>query len=131
MRPLLTERQIDRALASAAVFGLTGLMWLGIAAHFNLGGILTAFTAVFFMATYGSLHDYRTERGLWMLAALFALFGTGMWIMFTLGGLLPSWRGTRPAPWWLALDVAGSTILYAQTTRLALSMGLHNWRTFR
>jgi hypothetical protein len=130
VRPLLTEHQIDRALLSAGVLGLLGLVWIGVAVHFNLGGILTAVTAVFFMATRGSLDDYRTERGLWMLAALIALFGTAMWVMFTLGGLLPSWRGTRPTPWWLALDAAGSTILYAQTTRLAVSMGLHNWRTF-
>jgi hypothetical protein len=128
-RFLLSERSIQRTGIFAAALGLIGMAALAVlAVCHGSAGIISAMTAVFFMATYGGLRRYQTERGLWMLAILIAVFGGCMWGLFVVADFVPRMRGTRPTPWPVALDASTATLLWGFSTRLAVSMGVHNWR---
>ena len=132
MFPLLSPAQLERrarVYAMAGLFGLIGCV-LAVALHTPCG-VLTSFAAVFLMATWGTLQSYRTERGLWLIAALILLFGIPMWVLFVLADLVPRLRGTIAMPWPLALDAAGCTILWGECVRVAASAGMHNLRTVR
>ncbi len=130
---LLSPAQLERRGRVYAVAGLFGLIGIAIAAAFHNTptGVLSSFAAIFLMATWGTLRGYRTERGLWMIAAMIVLFGTSMWALFVLAEFVPRLRGTIAMPWPLALDAAGCTILWSECVRVAASAGRHNLRTVR
>lgn len=133
MFPLLSPTQLDRRARVYNAAGLPGMIGIVIAFTFynTPTGVLSSFAAVFLAATWGTLERYRTERGIWMIAALILLFGIPMWVLFVLADIVPRLRGTIAMPWSLALDAAGCTILWGECVRVAASAGMHNLRTVR
>lgn len=132
MRLLLSPEQIERR--GPWVLALMGLGFVGFFVLPGLGvsyGVLSSMAAVFLCATWGALQKYRSEPGIWMLACLIGLMGSCFWALFILADLVPRMRGSLPVPWPLAVDAAICTALWGESARIALSMGLHNWRMVR
>src|SRR4051794_23206231 len=78
-------------------------------------GAITAFSTVALGAAGASLEKWQTERGLWMLAALFAVIYAIIYGCFVYGRISDLLRGAPGVGIPLALDISiGSMLLLGQ-----------------
>lgn len=89
---------IDRAIA----FGL--LAFLGGAICWLVDFALSPMMLIGLGAMTGSFDNWRTERGLWMLGALFLLIFGGFYLMLTYFQIADWWVGRAPLRGAMAFD---------------------------
>ncbi len=110
-------------MAFGGIAMLPALIWLIVSHNWlNGAGFMTAFFLVFLGACCGSLDKYRTEPGLWMLAALCLCFTGPVWV-------LSSWSALQQPPSSNVLsiiDVSLATLVMGITTRILVSVCVHN-----
>ena len=132
----LSDEAIDRCLSRHRPLMAAGglLLAAGWLCHWLTGvpaGLASGVMLLWLGATCGALGSYRVERGLWMLAALWAVPSAAMWAVFArysfvATGLWP----LRPASVAWAVDTAAATALLGQVARLCASVARSNWRRF-
>jgi uncharacterized membrane protein YkvI len=102
---ILLPDDLDRLISRALLYMLAGFTLIGVAWIFEIGAV-SAINLIGLGAILASVTDYRTERGLWMLAMLYgSLFFVIVSIceFYTLYDFI---RGAQPLPWYDALDFA-------------------------
>ena len=107
---------------------LLASMLLGyLCATLSLPGIITCMFAGALGASGGSLAQYRTERGLWMLAVLFfALYG-GIYALLIFGQIGDVLHNAAPMPIALLVDATIGTFFLTTNIRFLYQVGQFNW----
>ena len=141
---LLTEKQIDRTVALAPyMFALSPLLiWVQIKfvpQGFGIG-VLTL-CSLFSLGFYAlAFSEWRSDRGLWMLAALLVVTETPCYVYFAYWRYVAELQllaaGPRPVPFdWkefkLAADIVIWMGLFQYLIRLAITVAIENWRRTR
>jgi hypothetical protein len=136
---LLTETQVDRIVRQKGYYFCAGLALMIVPLYLPRGwgiGFFTGFMLVS-LSIYGySFRNWRTERGIWMLAALLIVVWTPCWLCFE----YEHWRGVFPLParnqngqafTWdkgrLVIDGTVALLLMAIELRLAVTVAKENW----
>lgn len=114
---MMDPLQLDR-LAALCPWAIAAGFLVGILT----GPTLTSFILVTFGAMGGSFYNWRSERGLWMLAALFlTAFGIGYaFVMYDqIAGLV---FGRAGLAGWAAVDCAVGTLIWGVMVRFLWSV---------
>lgn len=96
-------------------------------AYLGLPGVVTCTVLLMLGAAAGSLEQYRAERGLWMLAALWIVIFTATYLMFSVGRMLDVARNAPALPIGLLADFAIATALLTASVRFLWRIVLFNW----
>jgi hypothetical protein len=108
-------------------FLLGGMAALGLSAYFDGTGIIAA-GFVFALGTAGaSLDEWRTERGLWMLAGLFLLIYGAVYVCFCIGQLQDVLRGAQPPDTLTLIDVSIGTAVLVVNLRFLTRVAIENY----
>lgn len=122
-----TEAQYARREVWCSVLMLVGMAWLATLAVSGWRmGLMTALAAVFAGAAFGCYRTRKTERGVWMLALL---VGGGVVVFLAFAAVmrvLDMRAGRGGDPLWLAVDVAGATVLATITARASWTVVVQN-----
>lgn len=110
------------------------LMLLAIASlvlSFQFGGlgILSSVHLFIFAVSAASMQEYKTEKGLWMLALTFAVLWAGMMSLCIYGQFMDLIRGVRFNPL-IAVDAATMMFIMRMTIRFLWKCAKINY-TFR
>ena len=98
----------EKVVRWAAVL-LLGAMLLGfLCAKLEIPGIVTCMFLAALGAGGGMLMQYRTDRGLWMLAALFLVIYCGIYVLFFVGQLGDVLRNAAQPPVGIVVDCSVS-----------------------
>ena len=105
---MMSPAEIDRTIA----FGL--LAFLGGAICWLVGFAVSTMMMFGLGAMTGSFGNWRTERGLWMLGALFLLIFGGFYVIFAYFQIADWWGGRAPLQGAMAIDwfVGTATLSY-------------------
>lgn len=129
---ILTHNQIRGLGAYLRTGGILAILYvpvnllLGLHQH----GVLVGYAAVIGMACAGALTKYRTERGLWMLCALFGSL-IGVFLAFAVVESVLDLTLRHNAWSWVYTEGVVALSLYALAFWLLLSVGVRNWRMSR
>ena len=123
-RFVLSHGKLRRILIVGWVCLLPALVALGVLHLIWSTTSLAAFFVMMFGAMGGMFHDKLEERGIWMLAAVFAV------VLFPVYVLL-AWH----APWrggvLVILDVVVAVAVLGFTVRVVSSVIVHSWKRDR
>jgi hypothetical protein len=75
------------------ILGLPAIIACFVSGYFGGALLLTCVHAFGFAVLAGSMTEYKTDKGLWMLALLFAAIWGGLLSMWTYFEFLDLWRG--------------------------------------
>ena len=114
------------------------LQWSGVLMVVGLIGCLASawlethgLISFFFIAAIGSagccLTSYRNEHGLWILASLFLLLYSFIYVVFVLGQIRDALRGAVPDPAGVTVDFAVGLALLATNIRFLIQAARYNW----
>ncbi|TWU06825.1 hypothetical protein CA54_52250 [Symmachiella macrocystis] len=93
--------------------------------------VITALFAISLGASGRTFEQWRTDRGLWMLAGLFFLMNCGFYVLITVGQLSDILGAARAFDLVLFIDFTiGTTLLVAQIKFLKY-VGRENWKISR
>jgi uncharacterized membrane protein YadS len=96
-----------------------------LCAWFDVPGLLTCFQLTAFAVSAATFTEFRVERGLWMLAALFFTIWAGISLMWLVGETRDSIRGVAPEGT-LVLDAAIATTIMHSHTKFLWKLTLRN-----
>ena len=102
------EREYRRLQALSRWLMLAGMAWcvLLLSKGWTVG-FLTAISWVYMGAIFGSYLKRSTERGLWMLAALFGV-GTAAFYLLAIAMSVRDALAHASSAWWIALDATAA-----------------------
>ncbi|MEX2287125.1 MAG: hypothetical protein WD648_08555 [Planctomycetaceae bacterium] len=121
--------QVVRFCMPLLIGGLVGGF---IVAHVGAGhGVITAIYAGTLGAIGATLKDWRTERGLWMLAVLFLLFFGSVEVCIILNELWDAFRGAQPHGYGLTVDVSIASLLLSVLIRFLFAVARYNFALSR
>ena len=107
-------------------------MLLGfLCARLEIAGIFTCAFLGALGAGGGMLVQYRTDRGLWMLAALFLVIYCGLYVLFFVGQLGDVLRNAGQAPVGVVVDFSVATLLLSANIRFLFRIARFNWSISR
>ena len=112
MRPFL-QGDPEAIVGRAAILMIGGVLAFGLSNIAAGHGFITAFFLFGLGVAGASLSGWRSERGLWMLAALFFLTKAAIYWLFVWGQLRDVINGVRPESVALAVDMSIGTGLLA------------------
>jgi hypothetical protein len=99
---------------------LTGFLLAFVSARYHVGGVITGLFLISLGACGGTLTEWRTERGLWMLAGLFLVMNCTIYCLFAYGQMRDWVRGAPAAGLGTTIDfVLGTTLLTTNIRFLA------------
>ncbi len=75
--------------------GLPAIIACFVSGNFGGALLLTCVHTFIFAVLAASMSEYKTDKGLWMLAALFAAIWTGLLALWTYGLFLDLQRGVQ------------------------------------
>ncbi len=127
LRPMLLvpEGRVAAWIGGSPWFLLLGLVVLVLAVGRDGPGLISAFVSVWLGASGLSLAAWRTERGLWRLAALFGLIAGVVHGLFVWGAVRDVVQH-RANGIWVALDAAVATVLLGGLARLLVTVAVRN-----
>ena len=140
---VMNPERIDRIVAFRWYLLAAGVALLIVAitipklrddGSYGYGG-LTGFNLASLAIYAFALRKWRTDRGLWMLAALLVVLLTPCMLYFQ----WLRWKGNAglaavaadPSQRRLLIDSAIALVILARTVRFAAAAGVHNWRLGR
>jgi len=126
MKIWFTPQQIDRVIRSAPGYLFGGIALVLLHKPLDSFLFLTGLFALWLGACGGTFRSWRTERGLWMLSALFLLISAGLYGIFAYHHVADFLRD-RHDRLLLALDATFATSLLWVQTRFLLSITRANW----
>lgn len=102
---------IDRMVASCPRLMLAGvtLWWLGLG--------MTGVYLIGLAALVGSLREWKTEPGLWMLSALFGVLFGSLFLAFVYFSIVDFLAGRGPVCGIMAVDIAVTSMVLATMLR--------------
>lgn len=106
---------------------LPAILGCFVIAQFGGFGILTCVHLFAFSVSAASMSEYKTERGLWMLALLFASLWTCLIAMWMYGQFLDIRRGVA-FNGWIAIDAFFATFLMRLMVRFLWKTACLNYR---
>ena len=106
---------------------LGGMAALGLSAYFDGGGIITAGFVLALGAASASLDEWRSERGLWMLAGLFLLIYGAIYICFCIGQLQDVLRGAQAPVTLTLIDLSIGTAVLVIILRFLTRVAIENY----
>jgi hypothetical protein len=109
---------------------MNGIGLAFMAAQLDTPGLISAFYAVGLSAMGGSMAQWRTERGLWMLAGLFLLVWGAIYGISLYGEFQDFVRGA-PMGVGLLIDVTVATAILSTKLRFLWRVAQYNWRFSR
>ena len=110
-----------------AGFLLLGAMLFGfLCAKLDLPGINTCWSLAALGAGGGSLVQYRRDRGLWMLAALYLLIYCGFYVLFFIEQVGDILRNAAQPPLGVGIDFTVATLLLSANIRFLYRVGRFN-----
>jgi hypothetical protein len=122
---LISRDDLNRLISRAAYYMLGGVAMFGVVQLFDFGGF-TAFNLFGFGVLLACFTDYRTERGLWMLALLYG----GLFLLFALAAeyfhIADLLRGAQPPAGQVAVDFAIGLYFQWKMVRVAASVVVYN-----
>src|SRR5260221_14299657 len=117
----LLRGEPDVVIRSARALILAGMLLGYACARLEIPGVISAVFAVGLGASGGCLVQWRTDRGLWMLAGLFLLINSGIWTLVTCAHIFDIIRGVPQGDVGLTVDFGMGSSLLSSTLRF-------NWR---
>ena len=104
-----------------------GMAAIGLSTFADGSGIITAFFVAGLGAAGAGLSEWRTERGLWMLAALLFLMYGFVYVCSCFGQLMDALRGAPANNTALVLDLSFGTLVLLATLRFLLKIAKENY----
>jgi hypothetical protein len=101
-----------------------------VCGRFDVPGLLSCFQLAAFAVSAAMLTDFRVERGLWMLAALFFVIWAGISLMWLYGETHDLIRGVAP-PTTLVVDAAIATSIMHSHTKYLWKIAIRNMAVSR
>jgi hypothetical protein len=123
----LTQHQMDWIVAQTGYIQIAGIV---LVASFFVLKIPLVFTglACYWLGLLGSgFASWKTERGLWMLSAIFLIPTMFAYAWFLGKNVLPL-VGLRQWMNWLSFDITLTSILFAYSLRFVLTSLIYNYR---
>jgi hypothetical protein len=102
---LLSLDDLNRLIARAPLYMLAGFVLIGVEWIFGVG-VLSAFGVFGLGVLLACFTDYRSERGLWMLALLYGGLILGCVCVAEVCTIADLVCGAQPSPWHVAVDFA-------------------------
>ena len=107
-------------LAAALVVGL-------IVVQLDWPGVITCVFTAALGAAGGSFGAYRSERGLWMLAALYLLIYGGIYGIIAFAHVHDVLRNALPTPLPIIIDATVGTLILTINLQFLFAAGRINW----
>lgn len=140
---LFSETELDRYLQRRWHLIVGGLALMGLVLALPPGwgtGFFSGFM-IFSLGIYAMwFQKYRSDPGLWMLSVLLTVLLAPGWAYFEylhLRTILAAWGPNRAQPniRWdslrLSIDAVFALLLFSQTLKFFVSVGIWNWRRTR
>ena len=126
MTLVVSEERLDSLINRARWYFLLAVALILLEFAYGIGSA-SAVMAIGLAATGGSLRSWRTERGLWMLSALFLVLNGVIYCVIEYGQLRDLFDG-RHSPWPIAIDLCIATRLLWTQFRMHLTVTALNRR---
>ncbi len=121
----------DMVIRAAPWLILFGILVALVSTQLVFAPVIIALFAIGLGASGRTFEQWRTERGLWMLAVLFLLMNCGFYVLITVGQLNDILGAARAFDLMLFIDFTiGTTLLVAQIKFLKY-VGRENWKISR
>jgi hypothetical protein len=120
----------DAVIRWALVLFVGGMALAFISAKLETPGVLSAFQAAALGAIGASLVQWRTDRGLWMLAGFLLVFWSALYCLCLYGEVRDIVAGAQIEVG-LAIDVTIAMSLYSIMLRFLWRVTRYNWRLSR
>ncbi len=117
----------DRIIRWAGALILGGMAVAFLSARLGTPGLLSAFQAIALGATAGSLVQWRTDRGLWMLAGFFLVVWSAIYGLCLYGEIRDIVAGAQ-IDIGIAIDWALAMSFYGTMLRFLWRVTRENWR---
>lgn len=124
-RMILSLNDLDRLISRAPLYMFAGFALIASEWLFGIGA-LSAVYLIGLGAILASVTDYRSERGLWMLAILYGVLFLGVALAFEIFSLHDAIRGAQQANWKVAVDIAIALRCQWLIVRAMASVFVHN-----
>lgn len=106
---------------------LAGMLLGVLSAHLNLPGTICSVHLIGLGAMGGTFRDWRTEHGLWMLAALFLVINCGIYSLMVFGEVRDILRGANRANWEVTIDAGIAVAILSINVRFLTRIMRFNW----
>ena len=110
---------------------LAGMALTAVSSLCDTPGLITAVFAVGLGATAGALRNWRSERGLWMLAFLLLVLNCVIYGLMLIGQFGDLIRGVAQPELGVSIDVAFATLLLSASIRFVVRVGRSNFELSR
>jgi hypothetical protein len=120
----------DSVTSRLALLMLPAFIGCFVCGRFDVPGLLSCFQLAAFAVSAAMLTDFRVERGLWMLAALFFVIWAGISLMWLYGETHDLIRGVAP-PTTLVVDAAIATSIMHSHTKYLWKIAIRNMAVSR
>lgn len=90
-------------------------------------GLISGFFCAALGAAGGSLVNWQRERGLWMLAGVFLVMFSAVYLLSCCGQLADVWRGAKPADLAVSVDFVVGTLLLSAMLRFLVTVARDNY----